>query len=92
MVDITAEIQEIRANKTEGEVALITSAARLVEAGFSEVTRRLRPGMTEQLVRDGSFPRFVSITSAERSALADAYLTARIIRLGDTIRWACRAV
>jgi len=95
VVDITAEIQELREIKTEGEVALISSAARLVEAGFSEVTRQLRPGMTEhdlaaimteQMVRGGGVPRFVSVTSAERSALADAYPTARIIRPGDTIR------
>ena len=95
VVDITADIQALRAVKTEGEIGLIAAAARLVEAGFAEVTRRLRPGMTEhdlaaimteQMVRGGGVPRFVSVTSAERSALADAYPTARVIQPGDTIR------
>jgi len=95
VVDITADIQALRAVKTEGEIGLIATAARLVEAGFAEAARRLRPGMTEhdlaaimteQMVRGGGVPRFVSVTSAKRSALADAYPSARVIQPGDTIR------
>nr|WP_247880303.1 M24 family metallopeptidase [Brucella pituitosa] len=70
-------------------------ASQLVEQGFRTVAEIARTGITERelaaeitrcIVAGGGVPRFVSVTSGERSALADAYPTNRKILAGDILR------
>ncbi|WP_372023887.1 Xaa-Pro peptidase family protein [Tistrella mobilis] len=95
LTDITDAITRARRHKLPGEVARVRQATRLVETGLLDVARQFAPGMTEQdmaaiiaagMVAGGAIPRFVSVTSGPRSALADAYATARRVAPGDLIR------
>lgn len=95
LTDITAAIARTRRHKLPGEVERVRQATRLVEAGLVKVADQFAPGMTELdmaaiitagMVAGGAVPRFVSVTSGPRSALADAYATARRVVPGDLIR------
>lgn len=93
--DITTDLARARATKTEGEIARLRKASEVVEQGFRTVAEIARTGITERelaaeitrcIVAGGGVPRFVSVTSGERSALADAYPTNRKILAGDILR------
>ncbi len=93
--DITPDLARARATKTEGEVARLRKASALVEQGFRQVAEIARTGMTEHdlaaeitrcIVSGGGVPRFVSVTSGIRSALADAYPADRKISAGEILR------
>ncbi|WP_181161323.1 M24 family metallopeptidase [Labrys okinawensis] len=95
VIDVTLDIARARATKTTGEVARLRTAARLIENGFRWVIENARAGMTEfdltagitgNIVAGGGIPRFVSVTTGSRSALADAYPTRRTIAKGEMIR------
>ncbi|WP_374788682.1 M24 family metallopeptidase [Brucella oryzae] len=93
--DITPDLARARATKTVGEVARLRKASALVEQGFRQVAEIARTGMTEHdlaaeitrcIVSGGGVPRFVSVTSGIRSALADAYPADRKISAGEILR------
>ncbi|ASV87954.1 metallopeptidase M24 family protein (plasmid) [Ochrobactrum quorumnocens] len=93
--DITPDLARTRATKIEGEVVRLRRASQLVEEGFRQVAEIARPGLTERdlaavvtrsMVAGGGVPRFVSVTSGIRSALADAYPTDRKMLAGDILR------
>ncbi len=95
LVDISPRLKACRATKLPEEVARIRRATQLVEEGIEEISRQIRPGMSEIelaalvsncMARGGGVPRFVSVTSGPRSALADAYPTLRTIQKGEMVR------
>jgi Xaa-Pro dipeptidase len=95
VVDVTAGLRTARQTKLPGEVTRIRKATKLVENGFRQVLGNAGDGMTEidlaamvtrTIAAGGAVPRFVSVTSGPRSALADAYASDRLIRRGETIR------
>ncbi|WP_162275067.1 Xaa-Pro peptidase family protein [Labrys sp. WJW] len=95
VIDVTLDIARARATKTAGELVRLRKAVRLIENGFRWVIENARAGMTEfdiaagltgNIVTGGGIPRFVSVTSGPRSALADAYPTWRVIAKGEMIR------
>ncbi|MDW6023296.1 Xaa-Pro peptidase family protein [Mesorhizobium sp. BAC0120] len=95
VVDVTSEMRASRATKTTAEVKRLRRATVLVEEGFQKIIDAGHAGMTEldlaamvseRMVAGGGVPRFVSVTSGPRSALADAYATPRKIAEGELIR------
>lgn len=95
LTDATEALRQSRATKLDGEIDRIRHATVLVENGFRAVLAGTQPGMTErdvaalithEMALGGGVPRFVSVTSGERSALADAYPTLRKLERGDLIR------
>ncbi|MBS7705508.1 M24 family metallopeptidase [Chelatococcus asaccharovorans] len=95
IADVTRCLGAARATKSPGEIARLREATRLVEDGFRRIIKQAHPGMTEidlaamiteGMVAGGGIPRFVSVTSGPRSALADTYSTRRVIAKGETIR------
>ncbi|KAB2765996.1 aminopeptidase P family protein [Brucella anthropi] len=95
VLDITPDLARARSTKTKGEVARLRKASELVEQGFRTVAEIARTGITERelaaeitrcIVTGGGVPRFVSVTSGVRSALADAYPTDRKIWAGEILR------
>ncbi|MEF2072692.1 M24 family metallopeptidase [Consotaella aegiceratis] len=95
IVDATAALRAARETKLPAEVARIRKAAQLVENGYRRIVEAACHGMneielsalvTECMAAGGAIPRFVSVTSGPRSALADAYPTRRVIGRGDTVR------
>jgi Xaa-Pro aminopeptidase len=82
--------------KLPGEVARLETAARLAEDGISAALQVAEPGMREidlvsvvaaTMVGGGGFPRFLVVTSGERSSLSDARGTERKLRPGDLVRF-----
>lgn len=95
VLDITQDLARARSTKIEGEVVRLRKASELVEQGFRNVVEIARIGMAERdlaaevtrsIVAGGGVPRFVSVTSGNRSALADAYPTNRKISAGEILR------
>jgi len=95
IVDVTAALRASRTTKTHAEVERLRKATQLVEEGFRKVIEAAQEGMTEldiaamiseRMVAGGGIPRFVSVTTGPRSALADAYATSRKIAKGELIR------
>lgn len=96
LVDASAWLTGVRAVKLPGEVALLERAARVVEGAMLAGAAAAGVGVTEaeiagvvvrELVASHLEPRFVVVTSGERSALSDAYATARPLRAGDLLRF-----
>jgi len=88
--------QRVRANKLDGEVALLERAARLTEGGIDAALAVAAEGWTERqiasvvaatMVAGGASPRFMVVTAGERSALADAFPTDNPWRRGDLLRF-----
>ncbi|SCB55727.1 Metallopeptidase family M24 [Bradyrhizobium shewense] len=75
IVDISDEIVRSRATKLPGELVRLRRATQLVEAGIDAIRREFKVGMSEW-----------ELAGLPRSALADAYPTARKIQAGDIIR------
>lgn len=95
IADVTQCFAAARATKSPGEVVRLREATKLVEDGFRRIIEHAHCGMTEidlaamitqVMVAGGAVPRFVSVTSGPRSALADTYSTRRMIAKGETIR------
>nr|WP_246211007.1 Xaa-Pro peptidase family protein [Phytoactinopolyspora alkaliphila] len=95
-VDASSWATTVRAVKTSGEIELLAKAAALAEDGIERALAQAKPGVTEQelatevshaMVAGGGSPRFVVVTSGERSALADAAPSARQLRHGDLLRF-----
>lgn len=95
VVDVTDGMRRARTTKTANEVERLRRATVLVEDGFRKIIDTAQAGMTEtdlaamvaeRMVAGGGIPRFVSVTTGPRSALADAYATGRRIAKGELIR------
>jgi Xaa-Pro aminopeptidase len=96
VVDASGWMSERRACKTPAEVGRLERAARLTENAIESAIELIVPGVTEvELARHiaaaigagGGTPRFVVVTSGERSALADAVATERAMAAGDLVRF-----
>lgn len=95
IVDASEAVLRARQTKLDGEIERIRRATLLTEQGIGAVRTSARAGMTEyeiaalvteRMVAGGGTPRFVSVTSGPRSALADAYPTSRKVAPGDLVR------
>lgn len=95
-VDASVWMLDRRACKAPGEVQLLERAARLTEDAITASLELIRSGVTEgdvarriagHMSEGGGIPKFVVVTSGERSALADAAATARVIGSGDLVRF-----
>ncbi|MEO3805026.1 Xaa-Pro peptidase family protein [Nonomuraea sp. B1E8] len=89
-------IAAVRSVKLPGEQELLRTAARLAEQGIEAALGQAAAGVTERelaaavagaMVAGGGEPRFVVVTSGERSALSDAFPTDRACRPGDLVRF-----
>jgi Xaa-Pro aminopeptidase len=95
-VDGSQWMLSVRSVKLPDEVERLENAARITEAAISDSVRNARIGVTEQhlarsiarqIAENGGTPKFIVVTSGERSALSDAYATNRAIESGDIIRF-----
>src|SRR5690606_35637028 len=95
-VDASEWALGVRAVKLTGEIELIEESARITERAILDGIAHARIGMSEaeiartvaaSMVAAGAAPRFVVVTSGERSALADAHATQRQLRPGDLLRF-----
>lgn len=96
VVDASRWMLERRACKTAAEVERLERAALLTEDAIDDALALLRPGITEaelarciagRLAGGGATPKFIVVTSGERSALSDAIATDRRIVPGDLVRF-----
>jgi Xaa-Pro aminopeptidase len=94
--DASVWMLDVRARKLPAEVARLERAARVTEDAIDRSLELIRPGVTEidlahQIAGDiasvGGSPRFIVVTSGERSALSDAAATGRRIERGDLVRF-----
>jgi Xaa-Pro dipeptidase len=95
-VDATDWLMELRAVKLPAEQQLLRDAASIAESGIAAGIAGIVPGCREQdvasvvaktMAAQGAIPRFVVVTSGERSALSDAFASDRTIELGDLVRF-----
>ncbi|MEO4040769.1 Xaa-Pro peptidase family protein [Hoeflea sp. CAU 1731] len=84
-----------RAVKLSGELDRLRHASRATDAAIASASKMICPGATELelaaeisrvIVAEGGVPRFVVVTSGERSSLVDAFATERRIEQGDIVR------
>jgi Xaa-Pro aminopeptidase len=95
-VDASAWALGVRSRKLPGEVDLLRFAARATEDAIHRGIDRAGAGSTERdiaaviaasMAGAGLEPKFVVVTSGERSALADAYPTDRPWNPGELLRF-----
>lgn len=95
-IDMTRAIDELRAIKSDGEIALIRKAISIAEMGMESAQKSIRPGVSEIEVaaeaeyamrRAGaekiSFGTFVA--SGPRTLLAHPYASTRTIEMDDPV-------
>lgn len=84
-----------RLTKLEGELDLMRKASRITDEAIASVHPLIRPGITEleisgeiqrHIVRNGGIPRFVVVTSGERSSRVDAYAADKKLADGELVR------
>jgi Xaa-Pro aminopeptidase len=89
-------MDELRSTKMPEEVSRLAIAARLAEDAIQVALDAAAVGVTERdlatfitvsMSQGGGMPRFVVVTSGERSALSDARATDRPLRHGDLVRF-----
>lgn len=94
--DATGWLLGVRAAKLPAEVELLRRAASLAEQGIEQALAQAGPGVTEQelatvvaqtMIAGGGDPRFLVVTAGARSALADAFPTARPWKPGELLRF-----
>lgn len=94
-VDARPAIMKARRTKLPEEIEKIRHAASITEKGMEKALRQAKPGVTElelstiiagEMRARGGIPRFVVVTSGERSALADAYATETKLTNGALLR------
>lgn len=93
--DGAAAFARARAVKLPEEISALKYAAQTTDRAIAQGAALIQPGITENEVaaeisavmrRGGGVPRFVVVTSAERSARVDAYATDRVLLDGDIVR------
>ena len=89
-------LQGVRSVKLPGEVDRLRHAARLAEDGITAAVAAAAPGVTENelsaivgrtMAAGGAMPRSITLTTGERSALADEFPTNAVVREGDLLRF-----
>lgn len=94
--NIDSWMSKVRSIKLSGEVDRLTKAARLADEGIRVALATAYAGVSENelaaivgktMVEGGGTPRFVVVTSGERSALSDARPTDRIWQWGELLRF-----
>src|SRR5438067_340228 len=94
--DARPAIHKARRTKLPEEVEKIAHAAAITERGLEKALAQGKAGVSEldlstiiagAMRAGGGVPRFVVVTSGERSALADAYATPAKLRSGDLVRF-----
>ena len=95
-VPASAWLTRVRSRKLPGEVERLSHAAHLAEEGIVAALTMARTGVSERelativartMVEGGGQPKFVVVTAGERSALADAEATDRVLAPGDLLRF-----
>lgn len=93
--DGSAIFRRARAVKHALEIDLMREASALTERALARALKEARAGMREadltaiissEMIIEGAQPGFVVVSSGERSALADAYSTTRLLRGHDIVR------
>ncbi|MCX5545758.1 Xaa-Pro peptidase family protein [Paraburkholderia sp. CNPSo 3076] len=88
-------LKRARATKLPGELALLRHASRITDKALESIVPMIRAGVTEldisgeingAIVQGGGIPRFVVVTSGERSSRVDAYARAKRLENGDLVR------
>jgi Xaa-Pro aminopeptidase len=94
--DLRPTLMKARRTKLPEEVKKIGRAAAITEQGLEKAFAVARPGITElelstiiasEMCAGGGIPRFVVVTTGERSALADAYPSSAKLSKGDLVRF-----
>jgi Xaa-Pro dipeptidase len=94
-VDARPSILAARQTKLPEEIEKMRYAAKITEKGMEKAFRNAREGVSElelstmisaEIIAGGGIPRFVVVTSGERTALADAYATKTKLNRGDLLR------
>lgn len=92
----SAWLQQVRSAKLPGEIDRLRRAARLTEDGITAAIDAAAPGVTEHelsaiiartMSDGGAMPRSITVTTGERSALADEFPTSAPVREGDLLRF-----
>ncbi len=87
--------RDARATKHDLEITLLRQASALTESALLQALDDAKAGMSEYefaarissgIVAGGGVPGFIVVTAGERSALADAYPSARRLRPRDIVR------
>lgn len=95
-LDVRPVIMKARRTKLPEEIEKIARATAITERGLEKAFAQACVGMTElelstiiagEMRIGGGVPRFVVVTSGERSALADAYATPTKLSDGDLVRF-----
>jgi Xaa-Pro aminopeptidase len=95
-IDATEWLMAVRAVKLPAEQQLLRAAATIAEQGIAAGIGGIVPGCRERdiaslvaktMAAHGAAPRFVVVTSGERSALSDAFASERAIEPGDLVRF-----
>lgn len=94
-VDAQALFRSSRLIKTGGELHQLRTASAITEAAMLKAVGQAHEGMSEldisgiisgEIVKAGGIPRFIVVTSGERSAYVDAYASSRRLGRGDLLR------
>lgn len=84
-----------RMTKLDGELDLLRKASRITDEAIANIHPLIRSGVGEleisseisrHIVRNGGIPRFVVVTSGERSSRVDAYAVDKVLADGDLVR------
>lgn len=84
-----------RMTKLDEELVLLRKASRMTDESIGNIHSLIRAGVSEleiaseisrHIVRSGGIPRFVVVTSGERSARVDAYASEKRLAGGDLVR------
>lgn len=93
--DARQGVLKARSVKTPEEVEKMRYAAEITERGMEKAFNYAKLGVSElelstiistEIIAGGGIPRFVVVTTGERSALADAYATKAKLTKGDLLR------
>lgn len=95
MQDGSSAFRRSRAIKHALEIDLMRKVSALTEDALARALAQARAGMSEaelaaimssEIIAQGAQPGFIVVTAGERSALADAYPTARRLEARDIVR------
>ncbi|MGF6293011.1 M24 family metallopeptidase [Paraburkholderia youngii] len=88
-------LKRARATKLPAELAFLRHASHITDKALESVVPMVHAGVTEldiaqqitgTIVRGGGIPRFVVVTSGERSSRVDAYARNKRLEAGDLVR------
>jgi len=94
-IDCGNILRQSRMLKLEGELGLLRQASRITDEAISIIHQMIRPGVSEleiageisrHIVKHGGVPKFIVVTSGERSSRVDAYATSKPLAEQDLVR------